>query len=134
MRLALVCLGLFVLIGYSPRSGAAPDRLGDISITEDGQRGTKDCGGAAASVLSNKNKLTFTNCKTVTLQGNKNKVTLKGCAKLEVPGNNNMVNAGLVKSISTLGNKNTVLYKLGPKKKKPSINNPGTGNKIRAVK
>jgi len=129
--LSLVCLGL---VGFYAHSVAAPAPLANITITGNGKRGTKNCNGGVADIMGNKHVLTLKNCKKVTVQGNANKLALKKCRRLDVLGNKNRVKAGKVKAIKALGNHNTVLYKLGPKKKKPAITNLGNHNTIKAVK
>ncbi len=128
MRSVMV-LGLICSFAYA---ALAASHLGDIDISADKQTGVKNCNGGVAHVVSNKNALTLKNCTKVVVSGNRNTLALEGSRELEVPGNSNTVKAGVVKSINTLGNKNTVLYKLGPKKEKPSISNLGTDNTIKA--
>jgi hypothetical protein len=128
MRLAVaLCAAALLTMGWSAIGQAA-----DVTVTGTGKKGVRTCkGGGTATIAGNKCQLTIKGCTTVKVMGNANMLTLQGAQTVEVMGNKNMVKAGLVKVIKAVGNKNTVTYKLGPKKKKPKISNPGTKNTIR---
>lgn len=123
MSMLVSAIGLVLLLG-------TPVPLDDVDITDNQQKGTRDCKGGNASIAGNDNTFTLKNCVAVSVTGNDNKVVLEGSKTLDVTGNDNKVTAGPLESITATGNNNKVTYKRG--KKKTKISSAGNGNKIRA--
>ena len=109
---------------------AAP-AAADVSVIDNNKTIAVDCAkDPKVDLIGNGITLTMTGtCQKVSVTGNNEHVT-GSATTVFVAGNDNTIDVGTAVTITTAGNNNTVTWKTG----KPTISNPGKGNKVSQAK
>ena len=106
--------------------------LADVDEVDNNKTHTVDCKkDPTVRVSGNSNTFTLTGtCESVQVSGNKNTVKGGGAKQVMLSGNDNTIALSIIDSVMVSGDRNAVSYK----KKKPTVADQGSKNKVTQAK